>query len=102
MKSHDAEKLDVEVKLKVEHLTLVAWDRSVDTRLNPHESNAASPNQIPCLDWAGSGPRPAARTSRVSRCSFWSFFPEDWKYLIIYNRLITKQALVMAAVSQLQ
>jgi hypothetical protein len=33
MKSHDAEKLDVEVKLKVEHLTLVARDWSVATRL---------------------------------------------------------------------
>jgi hypothetical protein len=33
MKSHDAEKLDVEVKLNDEHLTLVAWDRSVATRL---------------------------------------------------------------------
>ena len=57
MKSHDAEKLDVEVKLKVEHLTLVAWDRSVATRLiiSPR-IKCCQPNQIPCLDWAGSGP----------------------------------------------
>jgi len=49
MKSHDAEKLDVEVKLKVEHLTLVAWDRSVATRLYPHESSSASQTKFLAL-----------------------------------------------------
>ena len=48
MKSHDAEKLDVEVKLNDGHLTLVAWDRSVATRLNPtNQVLPAKPNSLP-------------------------------------------------------
>jgi hypothetical protein len=51
MKDHDTEKLDIEVKLKVEHLTLVARDRSVATRLKPNESSGA--RQSTFLVWIG-------------------------------------------------
>ena len=74
MQSHDAEKLDVEVKLKVEHLTLVTWDRSVATRLKPHESSAASQTKFLASIGREVAPvlqlEPAGSLGAFSRASF--------------------------------
>lgn len=83
MKGHDADKLAFEVKLKVEHLTLLARDRSVATRLIPHESRAASHTTFLALIRREVPRVLHHRTSRISRCFFSIFFPEDWKDLVI-------------------